>query len=1214
MIDGGKGTFRGPAPWSRSLWRATTTIRRHVLDCRCRPVRRPRRRLRARPRAHVVAGVDHTTPTPPPPPAPVFGPVEVVAPTPRRVLSHGHSQSEPFPRPKIYLSRRYSSLDDLHADDELMLIPRPAPVAPVLPIPSVPSIPSAPDKQTLALAELVDTEAAYLAHLNSLALNYIAHLPPLPSADLTAIVRNTGALVDLHTRIAADLAVGPTSRSYVCSVLESWAPYMATLYAEFCAGHDAAAAVLRRAQERDPQQWALWERQRALYTHRRRHSLDEAPPASLALSFSDLLIMPVQRVCKYHLLVSALRGPPGRDPDERAIMNCINAMHSVAAQVDEAQRVREAEHRARLVLERMDPVSGLDLAHLARLGPCLLIGSLDVCYYTSSRPAPVSLNSYASHNSLATPGPSPHPLPSTVPFPQSQSQTPTTPHPLSNSQKPLKVRHLAAFLWPGYLVLCKVNAKRGRYEPKHWFILKQATGPAQSIEGDHTDPDASVSMEDTSFDAARQQQWLQPPPMTHVDVSPASTVFTHGVRIAFAKHVFELGASCAEERDVWLAAVAGAREVEKEGSIRSVGGAIVSRSRSAVVTSPENDGLELVRSRSEGGRGRSRSRSRPPEKSAALGIAERVENAFLRDRQSESSAGASPVSVNTSLNAAGASVTRNVSGGSSVGGRLPVRVSVVSGPGGTVRGATGAEPRPVGMVDGRPLGANGQAYGTVNGHGHSLSVNSGANVARTNSSSTSGTRSYPPSPVMATHSLQIQPAPSQSVIQSQAQPPSQPQPQPSSQPQSHPQLTLQTQLLPVSLVVHRPSTNVRDMVDRAIADIVSWPCTEARMKGGRRGPLFAAPEDTGVVAAPKSAGAGLGGGGVGTVMGIVRPRRTSSALVGRHKSLLEAALPGKEKEKDKDKKKVRPASEGVVVEAKKEATAVSNAQGEGAKTPLQRKRATIHGTTDFPTMDPPNNAPEQHAVQVVAPSGQVLHPTTNGKSSAPGDPAVSGSSQIASDMRRNASTGSQKTIQSGKPISPPRSRTVSSSGSLADGMRELFNFRRTFIKSAENIAAPSPPQGPNPVYSVGAGLTNTRSDEVLVPRVKPKPKTGSTPAVVQDVENKPELYSLGAGITNTTTPPKRQKKPVLGACTEFARGIDQTTDSSARIHTTLSAHVYAFERKGFGQRSRGLPDGSLAFERVVPSRSRASYIQQGPVAEEGIFVDFNDEVYSEERY
>ncbi|KAG9073820.1 hypothetical protein FS749_014658, partial [Ceratobasidium sp. UAMH 11750] len=521
-------------------------------------------------------------PTPPPPPLPVIAdPLELVAPTPRRVVSHGHSQfvshghsqSEPYQRPKIKLARRWSSLGDLHADD----LPTPCPV---------------PAKASLALAELVDTEATYLAHLRSLVGNYFARLPAMPAADLSALIRNAGALLDLHTRIATDLAAGLTSRTYVCSVFEGWAPYMATLYAEFCAGHDAAAAIFRRAQERDPQLWSSWERQCALHIHRRRHSLDEPPGSSgLALGFSDLLIMPVQRVCKYHLLVSAMRGTPGQDPEERAVMNAVNAMHNVAARVDDAQRIRQAEHRARLVLERMDPASGLDIAQLAKLGPCLLIGSLDVCYYYSpiaSKPALISYASTTTASSLATPSPSPHPFPSTVPFPQqSQSQTPTTPHPLSNSQKPLKVRHLAAFLWPGYLVLCKVNAKRGRYEPKHWFLLKQFAGAAPSID-DHLDPDAS--MEDMSF------QQTQPPPMTHVDVSPASTVFTHGVRIAFAKHVFELGASCAEERDVWLAAVAGAREVEKEANMGGKGatGVKMSRSRSAVATAPEEtEGLEL---------------------------------------------------------------------------------------------------------------------------------------------------------------------------------------------------------------------------------------------------------------------------------------------------------------------------------------------------------------------------------------------------------------------------------------------------------------------------------------------------------------------------------------------------------------------------------------------------------------------------------------------
>ncbi|KAG8745766.1 hypothetical protein FRC10_007027 [Ceratobasidium sp. 414] len=1095
-------------------------------------------------------------PTPPPPLFPVPGPVELVAPTPRRVASHGHSQSEPCQRPKIQRARRWSSLGDLHADDP----PTPRPV---------------PAKASHALAELVDTEATYLAYLRSLVGNYFARLPTMPAADLSALIRNAGALLDLHTRIAADLAAGPTSRSYVCSVFEGWAPYMATLYAEFCAGHDAAAAIFRRAQERDPQLWSSWERQCALHTHRRRHSLDEPLSSSgLALGFSDLLIMPVQRVCKYHLLVSAMRGAPGQDLEERTIMNAVNAMHNVAARVDDAQRVRQAEHRARLVLERVDPAPGLDIAHLAKLGPCILIGSLDVCYYYSPTAPKPPLVSYATASSLATPGPSPHPLPSTVPFPQQpQSQTPTTPHPLSNSQKPLKVRHLAAFLWPGYLVLCKVNAKRGRYEPKHWFLLKQVAGPAPTID-DHLDPDAS--MEDMSF------QQFQPPSMTHVDVSPASTVFTHGVRIAFAKHVFELGTSCAEERDVWLAAVAGAREVEKEVSVggRNTAGANVSRSRSAVATaSGEPEGLELVRSRSEGGRGRSRSRSRPPEKAPWLGIAERVENAFLRDRQGES---VSPVSVNASLNGTGAGVTRDASGGSP--GRLPVRLSVVSGSGGTFKGTlsagTAADGRTLGPADGRALGPN--------GHGHSLSVGAGANVARTNSSSTGGTRSYPPSPVMTTHALQVQPALT---------------PQPQLQPQ--PQLTVQTQL-PVSLVVHRPSASVRDMVDRALADIVSWPCTEARMKGARRGPLFAAPEDP---AGPKSAGAALGGG----VMSKVRPRRTSSTLVGRHKSLLDA-LPGKEKEK----KKARPASEGVVVEAKKD----GSGDAEGGKTPLQRKRATIHGATQpFPTTDPPSPAGEPHAVQVVAPSGQVIHRSTG--NGVQGDPAVSTQAQV--DVRRNGSTGSQSQ-ESGK-----RSRTVSSSGSFADGVRELFTLRKTFVKSAENVAvATAITMGPTPIFTVGAGLTNTRSDETLV--AKTKPKASSAPALVPDTGA--GLYSLGAGITNTTTPPRRKTKPsfsgrapnLFAALTRRRTRTAGPAPLSALTFTPLSEKDLVDQAdmmRAQTARSRSnewyhpVPALRVASDRAKLGADLCAptlRVQPSPVAEEGVFADFGDEVYDEERY
>lgn len=292
------------------------------------------------------------TPPPTPPPKDVFDDAAapfrvaptVVAPAPRR---HNYSDSEPCVRPATRRVRRYASLSDLEDDAQFV----------------APTVPHAlPPKLELALAEIVETEFAYVAHLERLVNVYLAYLPSVLSTDaIVALVRNTGALLTLHARLADAIGANASTRTKVCQVLESYAADMGELYAEFCAGHHAAAAILRRAQERDPQLWAAWERDRASRNsnapgHRRHHSVDTPPsaPASLALSFSDLLIMPVQRVCKYHLLVSGLLYSSGNDPEESFIRSAVSAMQGVAACVDEAQRLRESEDRARVVLERME--------------------------------------------------------------------------------------------------------------------------------------------------------------------------------------------------------------------------------------------------------------------------------------------------------------------------------------------------------------------------------------------------------------------------------------------------------------------------------------------------------------------------------------------------------------------------------------------------------------------------------------------------------------------------------------------------------------------------------------------------------------------------------------------------------------------------------------------------------------------------------------------
>ncbi|CAE6338976.1 unnamed protein product, partial [Rhizoctonia solani] len=1349
--------------------------------------------------------------------------------------------------------------------------------------------PAPPNEKTLwAMVEILDSEDKFVGLLKRLVDVYLAKLPPVLSASGAALLaRNSGMVLESHTRLVNELKSHKGNRSGLCQVLTSYASELTSLHQEFSAGHAAAKSLLNRHQVRDPQIWAIWEKERA----------DESGPetdGSRSRSFEDLLIAPIQRVCKYHLLVSSLRD----GTEEPEVADAIAAMQAVAASVDEIVRVRADEDRVKVVLDRMDPIPGLPSGFLASLGPCLLIGTLDVIYYEASKPQLVTTNSFStvtSTGSLAS-----------VPTP-----TPSSTHPLLASGKPQKAKHLAAFLWTGYLVLCKVHTKRTRYEPKRWFPLKIVPNsssltllpnPSSTVidsgvsDCDASSSDASPLFPEThlppvSTQPVQQQlappviQQLQPkksfghirtksqsqsqpqsidePAPTlrlgHVQVQPSDQVFPYGIRISFSRHVFELGASCEEERDIWVRAITDAR-VGNELVLAERGRAIARSKSNGTITASISDDKALVvaRERERSGRERSKSRERgalsardksrepsrepsredgsrddrstirgddrstrddrtvrddrstrddrptrddrsvrddkplppapPPtlqrkkssgvlvpqdgpvqignwivqrletvttpsgttvsgpatvshtrsgseytrssdthttrnseatrssdshlsharnpseishrnpsdmshsrnaseysvpysnpyanperaanESTGGGGIGERLENAFLRPRYGHgygyAAAGASNSQqqggpyVGPSGQYVGpsgySSLTRESSQSSSATGytsststatltnyarsEAPSGYARSEAPSGYARSEAPSYARseapgyarseappsnyapstvtpsnyassnyarseaasnyarsdhtsnyapsintpstmsyssnsstPFASQASTPashgpnfaggytsrfqtrsrtnessLAANlERKFITSSSHlpverthsgpplerthsgppverpnpstGASLDRNTtslGANVRRTNSSSTGGSRSFPPSPVAtAPPALPVQP----------------------------------TQLTPQQ-VVRRPSNNTRDPVIMALADVISSSCREARDRASvRRKPLWMTPEEAAAAAEKEREKAANG------MMGMVRPRRMSSALVG---SKSKTAEKDKDKEKDKEKDKagekekekkrtapttvVRPSSsEGVVV-----------VPGEPSnKTSLQRKRATIHGGMHaFPSMGPPSPERETKALSAHGhgtPSTQVVV-------AAPVQQAPQPPPKPPSMHMRGASEG---------PISPPRSRTVSSSGSFVGDVRD-FLLRRAFAKSAENMALPAPVHDPpNPVYTVGAGLTNTKSEEGL-PRANPN-KSGSVPVPQPSSSSAqaPELYALGAGITNTDPPPKRKPRISLRSSSAgsafFARltgskrgSKDSSTPMSSLTFTPMS--------------------------------------------------------------
>ncbi|KAK0206391.1 hypothetical protein DFS33DRAFT_1239634, partial [Desarmillaria ectypa] len=313
-------------------------------------------------------------------------------------------------------------------------------------------------------------------------------------------------------------------------------------YEVFCAGHPEAIDIVRRAQQQYPNEWEGFEQRCSILIgdlvgtdsttspinsdpvplppaetplKRRRTSVSSLEGVRTLVSrsgtireqvqdswrdkkrlnFLDYLIMPVQRICRYPLLLDQLKPgkvlhalsspqPVGRSDVNVIVESAAQAMRHVATKVDEARHRHNVALQSSLIVARISratPVPSsvqtssvnatsqfLMPSFLSSLGVCLLAGSLDVMH---SR----------SHTSITN----------------------------------ISAKYFGAFLYlGGYLILVKV-VKGKVYEPRHWFRL--------------TDFD----VEDVTEDA----------------LLPCS------FRLNCKGHRFELAAACQKEKEAWMSSI-----------------------------------------------------------------------------------------------------------------------------------------------------------------------------------------------------------------------------------------------------------------------------------------------------------------------------------------------------------------------------------------------------------------------------------------------------------------------------------------------------------------------------------------------------------------------------------------------------------------------------------------------------------------------------------
>lgn len=151
------------------------------------------------------------------------------------------------------------------------------------------------------------------------------------------------------------------------------------LYEEFCSGHPEALDVIRKVQSLP--EWDMFERRCAVVAadelsdervkgtapvHVRRHSTDDPKaardlPRISKLTMRDFLIKPVQRICRYPLILQQLQSDnvpssptsSSRIYGENITSQALEAMKIVAAKVDEARRKTDIATKTRLIVERV---------------------------------------------------------------------------------------------------------------------------------------------------------------------------------------------------------------------------------------------------------------------------------------------------------------------------------------------------------------------------------------------------------------------------------------------------------------------------------------------------------------------------------------------------------------------------------------------------------------------------------------------------------------------------------------------------------------------------------------------------------------------------------------------------------------------------------------------------------------------------------------------
>ncbi|KAG1176142.1 hypothetical protein G6F71_003610 [Rhizopus microsporus] len=272
-------------------------------------------------------------------------------------------------------------------------------------------------KKLHAIDELLQTERDYvqdLSHLVEVCLQTLSKQQWIDNHHKSIIIRNASDILLFHKQFIITFHPVAHHWSMIAKAFLDQISHF-SLYKQYCGLQNEACQLVS------------FYRNRPEWNQFLKECLDTQDEEIMQkrLHLEDYLIKPVQRICRYQLLIKEIiRYTSPQTPEYDLWTAVLSEMQDIVAEIDDLKFQREMKERTDKFIERLDGDWRINRRHVSQLGNLLIAGAIEVTYSALG-------------------------------------------------QSVSKPRYLGCFVFPTYIIMVRPK-KVTNYEPKHWFPLKMA--------------------------------------------------------------------------------------------------------------------------------------------------------------------------------------------------------------------------------------------------------------------------------------------------------------------------------------------------------------------------------------------------------------------------------------------------------------------------------------------------------------------------------------------------------------------------------------------------------------------------------------------------------------------------------------------------------------------------------------------------------------------